>query len=545
MSPLLFNPLFMIKVLVHSPSPSDGTSFYRAYGPLNALQKEYPDKVQITDCSMEVSWNSIRQFDIVFMQRPASKWQVDFIKMAKTYGVAVWVDWDDNYLEIPDSNNRKEYYTPFNIDLIRWIAKNADYITVSTEHLLGLFKQFNENISVVRNGTDFEIFNPNRWRNYKRDNLIMWRGSDTHNADFETYKQEIIELMDETPDYVWGFFGYWPEWAIDHLPSHRIKLFTNDGVIEYIKTLMALNPKLVYVPLEDIPFNHSKSNIAWQEATLAGATVVCPDWEEWNLLPAFKYNGKHDFKEKFHQALNRESGFNIFAEDHLKGLYDVKVLNRKRLKIIESLIQFREEYKVPPVELPEPFTNEQFFNYNRESGWTQENPAWVKGQEEMAKYCKEMLGAQSVFDLGCGTGGLIEACMSQDIVVMGIDSNPLNKEFFDKRNPENEHRFICDMAQNVVPGNEFDVVVCIEVLEHIPDEVNEKILAIWRDKCKFFIFSSTPFTSTPEFDRQWGHINVKPTPHWIKFFEKNGFKMVQKLDFPTKWSLLFVSCPKV
>lgn len=537
----------MIKILVHHPNESDGTSFYRAFGPFNALERQHPNEFQVTACDMSVSWPLLTKFDIVFMQRPASQWQADFIKMAKAYGVAVWLDWDDHYLDIPDTNNRKEYYTPFNIDLIRWMAREADLVTVSTSHLAKIFSEYNERTDVVRNATDPVLFDLQASNYYKRDNLILWRGSDTHNADFDAFKQQILELMDETPDYVWGFFGYCPDWAIEHLPSHRIKLFANDGVIEYIKTLLVLRPKLLYVPLEDIPFNHSKSNIAWQEATYAGAVVVCPDWKEWKNLPGYHYGGKDDFKIAFHHALRSSAEDVAAAKKHMDRHYNLHTVNNNDRyvlckRIVEEVRGKRDH--MPKTDLPIQFTDQEFFNYNKEHGWTQENPAWVKGMDEMAEYCIEKLGAKAVFDLGCGTGGLLESLIKRDTVCMGIDSNPLNKEFFDKRNPSETERFICAFAQDMIPGNKFDVVVCIEVLEHITDEVNTKILENWRENTNFFIFSSTPYTSSPAFDKQWGHINVKPTEHWIKFFEARGYKMIQRLDFPTKWTLLFVTCPK-
>lgn len=530
-----------IRILVHHPNESDGTSFYRAYGPLNALQRDHPDKVEIITSERDIMWTLLTSVDILFMQRPASKWHADLLAMALKYGVAVWTDWDDHYLDIPDTNNRKHIYTPYNIGLIKWMAKNSHVVTVSTQRLLEEYSQYNPATRMVRNALDIKYFDLDLSNKYERSNLILWRGSDTHNADFDEYKQEILELMDETKDYVWGFFGYWPEWAVDHLPSNRIRLFANDGVIEYIHTLISLRPKVVYVPLQDIPFNHGKSNIAWIEATYAGATVVCPDnWDEWKALPAFKYTGRENFKKYFHAALSAGSTTVRLAKQHLMDHHTLGEANIERLEIASELTNMK-IFVPPPVKIPVPFTDEEFFNYNKEHGWTQENQGWVLGQAETAKYCIEKLNAQSVIDLGCGTGALVEACMNAGIVAMGIDSNPLNGEFFDKRNPEKKDRFICEYLQNVIPSNPFDVAVCIEVLEHIPDEVNEKILAIWSKNCHFFLFSSTPYHTTPEFDAQWGHINVKPTPHWIKFFEKNGFKFIQKLDFPCAWAMLFVS----
>jgi len=530
------------RILVHHPNEADGTSFYRAHGPFNALKKMYPDQIELINGNdTTITWVQIAQVDLIFMQRPATKWQRDFITMAKDYGVPVWVDWDDHYLDIPDTNNRKGLYNPAIIETIKWIIKNADHVTVSTQHLIDEFSKYNpKSISLIRNATDLTLFDITASNNYKRDKLILWRGSDTHNADFDAYKKEILELMDETPEYTWGFFGYCPQWAIDHLPSNRIKLWSSDGVIEFIKKLIKLAPEIVYVPLENIPFNHAKSNIAWQEATLAGAKVVMPNWEEWKDLPGFHYTDNSDFKEAFKQALSSDLDT---AKEHLADQFNLLDANIARKNIVVGL----HSASAPVINLDEvaPFTDQEFFDYNKEHGWTQDNPAWNLGMDKTVDYCVDILKAKSAVDIGCGSGALVEAFMRKNIPVYGIDSNTVNKEYFDQRNPENHYRFILDYAQNAVIDSKIDVVTCIEVMEHIPDEANEDILKLWREKCDYFLFSSTPYTDTPEFDKQWGHINVKPTDHWIKFFEKNGFVLLQKLDYPSPWTLLFKSCPVI
>lgn len=534
------------RILVHHPSESDGTSFYRAHGPFNLLKKMYPDQIELVNGNdTNISWVQITQFDLIFMQRPATKWQRDFITMAKDYGVPVWVDWDDHYLDIPETNNRKALYNPAIVETIRWMIRNADHVTVSTQHLLEVFSKENPNsISVIPNATDLTLFDVNASENYKRDKLILWRGSDTHNADFDAYKKEILELMDETPEYTWGFFGYCPQWAIDHLPSNRIKLWANDGVIEFIKKMIKLAPEIVYVPLENIPFNHAKSNIAWQEATLAGAKVVMPNWIEWERLPGFKYSDNASFKNAFRLALHDQFSNNTVksAKKFLHQGYNLSGVNQKRVEIIETLESVSKFEQVKDLELVQPFTDQEFFDYNKEHGWTQDNPLWNTGMDKTVEYCVNILGAKSAVDIGCGSGALLEAFMRKGIPAYGIDSNEVNKAYFDQRNPDEAYRFILDYAQNAIIDQKVDIVTCIEVFEHIPDEFNEQILNLWKERCDYFLFSSTPYTDTPEFDKQWGHINVKPTDHWIKFFEKNGFILLQKLDYPSPWTLLFKSC---
>ena len=531
-----------MKILIHAPASADGTSFYRAFGPFNALSRQYPD-IQITKLDTGVAWDVLLGYDLVFIQRPASPWEVSLIRMCKAYGIPVWCDWDDHYFEIPESNNRKKFYTNYHLDCVRVCAREADFISVSTEILFEEFKKFNDKIKIIPNAMDQRLFNSHDSDSYDRDCLILWRGSDTHSENLDFYKDEILKLMDETPDYVWGFFGFYPQWAVDHLPSERIRLYQHDGCIEYIHRLLALRPRLVYVCHTDNAFNRSRSNIAWQEATYAGAVCVVPDTQSWKDVPGYHYNSKESFVEAFKAALSSGSDVLMYARNYLKENFNLQQINKDlRFPEVFKLSAARRP-ELPPVKLPEPFTDEQFFNYNKEHGWTAENEDWVKGQDKFADMLKNDFNVNSVFDIGCGPGGLLESLIRKNVHCMGVDSNPFNKEFFDKRNPDFKHRFILGDAQDVIPDTEqrYDMVVSVEVFEHMPDWVAGNILANWRNNCKFFLFTSTQYHSTPHFDLQWGHINVKPTEHWIKFFESNGFKFIQMLEYPTKEAMLFIA----
>jgi hypothetical protein len=81
------------------------------------------------------------------------------------------------------------------------------------------------------------------------------------------------------------------------------------------------------------------------------------------------------------------------------------------------------------------------------------------------------------------------------------------------------------------------MVVSIEVMEHL---IDEQIIDYMNNiNCQYFLFSSTPYFTTPEKDEAWGHINIKSEEKWIEFFAQFGFTLEKKLTLPTEWSLLF------
>jgi hypothetical protein len=141
------------RILVIAANPQDGTSFYRAWGPLSELGC---DLVYATD----LSWSTLSTIDIVFIQRPSHQVHVDMVVDAQKFNVPVWCDWDDDGFNLEESNPAFEY---FNRDeqkaVLREVLRLSDVCTVSTPHLREIFqKEVDREIIVLPNATDERWF---------------------------------------------------------------------------------------------------------------------------------------------------------------------------------------------------------------------------------------------------------------------------------------------------------------------------------------------------------------------------------------------------
>src|SRR4051812_49556051 len=86
----------------------------------------------------------------------------------------------------------------------------------------------------------------------------------------------------------------------------------------------------------------------------------------------------------------------------------------------------------------------------------------------------------------------------------------------------------------------FDLIVCIEVLEHMTPEEADRAIANFAAHADEVLFSSTPFDY-----REPTHVNVRMPEDWAEAFARHGFYRDVDFDasFVTKWAVRFTRRP--
>ena len=145
---------------------------------------------------------------------------------------------------------------------------------------------------------------------------------------------------------------------------------------------------------------------------------------------------------------------------------------------------------------------------------------WLSFFGTIALRLRNLFNPSTVLDVGCATGILVNAFNKQSTSVnaSGIDIS----EWAIENAPDKvrEHLTVHDVRKPF-PKRGFDLVTCIEVLEHVPAE---GALDAVRNLCAavndggFVIFSSTPSDMDAE-----SHVNVRNEDYWLDLFAANGF----------------------
>jgi 2-polyprenyl-3-methyl-5-hydroxy-6-metoxy-1,4-benzoquinol methylase len=130
-------------------------------------------------------------------------------------------------------------------------------------------------------------------------------------------------------------------------------------------------------------------------------------------------------------------------------------------------------------------------------------------------------------DVGCGMGILVYKVqrLKNYVYTYGIDIS----EFAIKEGREYCNKvFVHDIRNKLECSNLFDLVTCIEVVEHIPEaDVDHAIANISAIVApgKYLVFSSDP-----DDDDNPSHENVQPEEYWVEKFNQFGLKKVTNYD---------------
>jgi GT2 family glycosyltransferase/SAM-dependent methyltransferase len=141
-------------------------------------------------------------------------------------------------------------------------------------------------------------------------------------------------------------------------------------------------------------------------------------------------------------------------------------------------------------------------------------PHWLQFFGSIAEAIIRELKPRRVFDVGCAKGFLVEALRDRGVEAWGSD---VSEYAIGEVRPDLRDFCSVRSAAEPIPGL-YDLVTCIEVLEHLSDEEGRAAVRNMTAVSDQVLFSSTPADfSEPT------HINVRPVIYWLKLFRDSSF----------------------
>jgi len=145
---------------------------------------------------------------------------------------------------------------------------------------------------------------------------------------------------------------------------------------------------------------------------------------------------------------------------------------------------------------------------------------WLQHFQGIAEQIVKRIGPRRVLDVGCAMGFLVEALRAHGVEAFGIDVSE-----YAVQQIREDIRPYCWVGSvtDPLPGR-YDLIVCIEVLEHLPPPQAQRAV---HHLCQ--VADDILFSSTPEDYKEWSHLNVQPPEYWAELFALEGF--VRDVDF--------------
>lgn len=120
----------------------------------------------------------------------------------------------------------------------------------------------------------------------------------------------------------------------------------------------------------------------------------------------------------------------------------------------------------------------------------------------------------TALDAGCAKGFLVESLRDRSVDARGIDLSP-----YAISDVREDIKPYCRVGSLTEPlGGPYDLVTCIEVMEHIPKAEEALVFQRLTESTDAIFFSSTP-----EHEDDPSHYNVRPMRYWLERFAAHGF----------------------
>ncbi len=132
----------------------------------------------------------------------------------------------------------------------------------------------------------------------------------------------------------------------------------------------------------------------------------------------------------------------------------------------------------------------------------------------------ELINPESVVDVGCGIGTFLYQFKQAGVrEVLGIDGSWVNRSLLSKYLDHNEF-MQKDLELPLAIERKFDLVICMEVVEHLKKSSADIITANLTSLGNIILFSAAP-----PFQGGQNHVNEQWLSYWQEKFLRRGYMM--------------------
>jgi len=126
-----------------------------------------------------------------------------------------------------------------------------------------------------------------------------------------------------------------------------------------------------------------------------------------------------------------------------------------------------------------------------------------------------LLDFETVLDLGCGNGFLLQPMVERGKLVLGVEKSA---DAVALVSPDLRDRILVGGVEEFKSDSAYDLVACVEVAEHIDPALSERLVDVIVKHANRWIY----FTAASPYQVGHGHINCRSQFFWMNLFRERG-----------------------
>ena len=294
--------------LLFIPRDKHGCGFYRMLVPANEIKRQ-----NLADVVVEYGWNweTVKWADIIIIQRMTDIEAFDAIDKAHSVGKRIIYELDDFIQSVSPSNPSFSFWDLSGPNVARAlkIMQRCDAVTVSTERLRNEYLLWNNNVGVLPNYLDKNIWNNPAWKTkhwesyYKKKNdgiiRIGWSGAGSHYHDLQIVEEIMTKICKKYSNVNFLLFGYdgkstkgrdlfqsisSANTICPHCKkSGQLEKIPGIDLLYYPSKLKESAFDIAIAPLIETSFNEGKSDLKIKEYAALGIPVIASKVKPYSL----------------------------------------------------------------------------------------------------------------------------------------------------------------------------------------------------------------------------------------------------------------------
>jgi len=296
--------------------------------------------------------------DVIVLQQTVDPEKIAWAwAYAKEQGKLLVAEIDD-YIDVPRSHPLYKKHQELKAPVwTRRLLEVADIVTVTTQSLADVVREYNQNVFVMKNCLDMDNWGYPAIENTSDEIRFGWHGSATHREDLRMVKSAIMELLEKYPKMRFIYAGDGWLWRTGFFEKHpRTEYIESVQVEEWPARLRSLRLDIAIVPLINDKFNRGKSNLKWLENSIYktpsvlspvvysetvkdGVTGLIAKTPKDFIKLVSKLVDDKDLRKKIGENAFKEVKANYDIRDHYKewlDLYAEKLQRKDRLEFISN-----------------------------------------------------------------------------------------------------------------------------------------------------------------------------------------------------------------